>query len=76
VKLVTPRASELSAGIVCFEIDGLTPPQIVERLGAKRIVASVTPAFYEPVYARLAPSLLTLEDDVDRSLAAVAEIAA
>ncbi len=76
VKLVTPRARDLSAGIVCFEIEGLKPAEIVERLAAKRIVASVTPPFYEPEYARLAPSLLTLEDDVDRSLQAVAELAA
>jgi len=76
VKLITPRGRDLSAGIVCFEIDGLKPAQIVERLAAKRIVASVTPPFYEPEYARLAPSLLTLEDDVDRSLQAVAELAA
>lgn len=75
VKLVTPKARELSAGINCFLVDGLTPEQVVERLAAKTIIASVTPMFYEPMYARLAPSLLTLEDDVDRTLAAVAEIA-
>ena len=46
-----------------------------KRLAAKRIVASVTPSFYDPLYARLAPSLLTLEADVDASIAAVAEIA-
>lgn len=76
VKLVTPRKREVSAGINCFLVDGLTPEQVVAKLAAKNIVASVTPTFYPTLYARLAPSLLTNEDDVDRSVAAVAEIAA
>jgi selenocysteine lyase/cysteine desulfurase len=74
VRLKTPMSPELSAGIICFEVDGLTPAQVVEQLAAKQIIASVTPAFYTPAYARLAPSLLTLEADVDRAVAAVAAL--
>jgi isopenicillin-N epimerase len=74
VKVRTPLADELSAGIICFEVDGLTPKQVVERLLANDIVASTTPDFYVPPYARLAPSLLTLETDVDRAVAAVAAL--
>jgi isopenicillin-N epimerase len=74
VRLRTPLAPELSAGIICFEVDGMAPAQVVEQLHAQRIIASVTPPFYEPTYARLAPSLLTLEADVDRAVAAVAAL--
>ena len=70
----TPMAAELSAGIICFEVEGLKPDEVMKRLAAKKVVASVTPPFYDPPYARLAPSLLTLEADVDRAVAAVAEL--
>jgi selenocysteine lyase/cysteine desulfurase len=74
VHVKTPMSPELSAGIICLEVDGLTPQQVVERLAAQNIIASVTPDFYTPPYARLAPSLLTLEADVDRTVAAVAAL--
>jgi selenocysteine lyase/cysteine desulfurase len=74
VRLKTPMSGELSAGIICFEVDGVAPAQIVAKLAGKRIIASVTPPFYTPSYARLAPSLLTLEADVDAAIAAVATI--
>jgi isopenicillin-N epimerase len=64
---------ELSAGIICFSVDGKAPPEVVQALGAKNIVASVTPAYYSPAYTRLAPSLLT-ENDVGRAVAAVAAL--
>jgi selenocysteine lyase/cysteine desulfurase len=67
-------SAELSAGIICFEVAGKTPEQVVAALATRGIVASVTPSFYTPAYARLAPSLLTLEDDVDRAVAAVAAV--
>ncbi|HEY5946149.1 MAG TPA: aminotransferase class V-fold PLP-dependent enzyme, partial [Kofleriaceae bacterium] len=75
VKVVTPRSAQLSAGIICFSVEGKTPEQVVAGLRSHRVVASVTPSFYDPMYARLAPSLLTLEDDVDRAVAAVAAVA-
>ena len=36
-------ANELSAGINCFEIDGIEPDKIVKRLFAKKIIASDSP---------------------------------
>src|SRR5438093_1418607 len=57
IKLHTPPADNLSAGIVCFEVDGTTPEEVVARLQERRIIASVTR--YATRYARLAPSLLT-----------------
>jgi selenocysteine lyase/cysteine desulfurase len=74
VKIATPMAEELSAGIICFDVDGKPPEAVVKALEAKQIVASVTPLFYVPLHARLAPSLLTDEADVDRAVAAVAEV--
>ena len=74
VKLITPMSAELSAGIICFDVDGMSPEQVVGKLAADKIVASVTPDFYSPLHARLAPSLVTLEADVDRAVAAVATL--
>ena len=67
VRLITPRSRDLSAGIVCFEINGWKPDPAVEHLRTRRIMASVTP--YATQYIRLAPSLVTLESDVDQTLA-------
>ncbi len=72
VKLYTPMADELSAGIVCFDVNGLRADQIVDQLRKKKIVASVTP--YKTWYARLAPSLLTSPAEVETTLAAVREL--
>jgi isopenicillin-N epimerase len=56
VKLQTPLPDKLSAGMVCFEVDGLTATRTVERLKSRGIVASVTPP-YKCEYARVTPSL-------------------
>jgi selenocysteine lyase/cysteine desulfurase len=74
VTIATPMSPELSAGIICFGIAGKSPPDVVAALFAKRIVASVTPAYYPAAYTRLAPGLLTDEHDVDLAVAAVAAI--
>jgi selenocysteine lyase/cysteine desulfurase len=73
VRLVTPRSDALSAGIVCFDVAGLTPQQVIEKLGRKKIVASVTP--YAVAYARLAPGLLNMPEEVDRVLAEIRALA-
>ena len=74
VRLHTPLDASLSAGITCFEVDGVTPEAVVEKLLARKIVASTTP--YKTTYARLAPSLVNDEREVDATLRAVREIAA
>jgi isopenicillin-N epimerase len=74
VKLYTPMSDEVSAGIVCFDVNGMCADETVERLRKKNIIASVTP--YKSHYARLAPSLVTSPQEVDTTLAAVREIAA
>jgi selenocysteine lyase/cysteine desulfurase len=73
VRLVTPRSSALSAGIVCFEVEGRDPFDVVDRLYARdRIVASVTP--YSARYVRLGPSILNTPGEVDRVVRAVASV--
>jgi selenocysteine lyase/cysteine desulfurase len=74
VVLHTPRSDEASAGIITFDVAGMTPDQVVRNLGAKRIVASTTP--YAIPSARLAPSLLNTPTDVDAALRAVRELGA
>jgi selenocysteine lyase/cysteine desulfurase len=66
VRLVTPRSSEVSAGIVCFEVDGSDAGAVVSALAAHGIHASVTP--YATQYARLGTSLHVDERDVDAAL--------
>jgi selenocysteine lyase/cysteine desulfurase len=73
VALATPISPDLSAGIVCFDVRGMSAEAVVTALGEKGIIASRTP--YRRQYARLCPSLLTSPDDVDRSLAAVRGLA-
>ena len=72
VTLYTPRSPALSAGLVCFDVRGLSPPEVVDRLAARRIVATVTP--YATSYARLAPGLLNSEAHVDAALRAIREL--
>ena len=74
VKMHTPRAAALSAGLVAFEIEGVSPTDVVKQLLAQRIIASTSP--YAVTYARLAPSLVNTPDEVDAAVRAVRAIAA
>ena len=73
VTLHTPLSDELSAGLVCFTVAGMSPAQVVAHLSKRGIIASVTP--YATSYARLAPSLLTSPEEVDKTLRAIGELA-
>jgi len=37
VQLYTPRDENLSAGMVCFDVKGMKPGEVVERLLAQRV---------------------------------------
>jgi selenocysteine lyase/cysteine desulfurase len=69
VVLRTPRTPDLSAGVVCCEVTGLSPPEAVTRLLAAKVVASATP--YATSYLRFGTSILTDERDVETALRAV-----
>jgi isopenicillin-N epimerase len=73
VKLYTPRGSTLSAGLICFDVNGMQPKVVVKRLLERKIVASTTP--YGIFYARLAPSLVNTPQEVDATLRAIRALA-
>jgi selenocysteine lyase/cysteine desulfurase len=73
VRLVTPRDPELSAGIVCLEVAGRNPGELVADLRRQGILASATP--YAEPYLRLGPSIVTSEEDVDAAVAAIRGLA-
>jgi selenocysteine lyase/cysteine desulfurase len=73
VHVHTPMASDVSAGIVAFEIAGMKPEQVVARLLEKNVVASTSP--YRVTYARLAAGLINDEREVDTALHAVRGLA-
>jgi isopenicillin-N epimerase len=73
VKVHTPMSPALSAGITCFEIEGLAPKVIVTKLLERKIVASDSP--YLTSYARLTPGVLNTPEEVDRAVAEVKAIA-
>jgi selenocysteine lyase/cysteine desulfurase len=73
VRLVTPIADNVSAGLVCFDVADLPAPEVVKRLRDEhRIVASVTP--YAVEHVQLGCGLQVDEADVDAALAAVRAI--
>jgi selenocysteine lyase/cysteine desulfurase len=72
VKLYTPHSTDLSAGIVCFDVDGLQPEEVVKKLLAKKIIASTTP--YGKSYARLAAGIMNSEAEVEAAVHAVQQI--
>jgi selenocysteine lyase/cysteine desulfurase len=73
VRLVTPVSPDLSAGIVCCEIEGLDAYAATAMLRAEhRIAASVTP--YEQQYLRFGPSIVTTPEQIDRTVDAVGRL--
>jgi selenocysteine lyase/cysteine desulfurase len=73
VKLRTPMSEALSSGIVCFDIPGRDPGEIVARLRSDHnIVASVTP--YAVRHVRMGTSIVNSIEDVDAALAAIGSL--
>ena len=72
IKLHTPLSSRLSAGINCFEVDGMTPVEVVSRLHEKHIIGSTSP--YRISYARLTPCIINTEDEVRMCIKALEQI--
>ena len=70
IRVVTPADPEVSAGIVCLDVEGLPPGNGVYELRQQGIVASATP--YQKSYLRLGPSIVTTPEQVDAAVEAVA----
>jgi selenocysteine lyase/cysteine desulfurase len=73
VRLRTPQSPGLSAGLVCLEVAGRDPSEVVAHLASRRIVASVTP--YAQRYVRLGPGIVNTPEHIDAAVAAVASLA-
>jgi isopenicillin-N epimerase len=73
VKLHTPLDSTLSAGIICFEVAGLTTEAVVDKLLERRIIASIAP--YASRYARLSFGIMNTPEEVETTLKAVHDLA-
>jgi selenocysteine lyase/cysteine desulfurase len=72
VRLVTPMAPELSAGIVSFDIAEMSPNAVVRELRERRIVASVAP--YARPHVRLTPAIVNTPAEIDFALEEIARI--
>ena len=72
VRLRTPQSPGLSAGLVCFEVTGRDPAEVVSRLASRGIVASVTP--YATRYVRLGPGIVNTPEHVDAAVRAIAAL--
>ncbi len=73
VKLLTPRDPALSAGLIAFEVEGQSANETVHKLHARKVIASSSP--YKISKARLAPTLVNDEREVEAALQAVRAIA-
>lgn len=72
IKLYTPLEDNLSAGIVCFDVAGMDPFTVIDRLREKRIITSITP--YKTQYPRLTPGLINSPEEVDHALQTLHEL--
>jgi isopenicillin-N epimerase len=73
IQLYTPQDENLSAGMVCFDVKGIKPGEVVKRLLTQRVVASTTP--YHVSYARLACSIINTPQEVETVLGAIRTMA-
>ena len=69
IRLRTPRDPRLSAGIVAFDVDGLSADGVSRRLRQYRIIGSVSP--YAERHVRLTPSFRNTPEDVEFALNAL-----
>ncbi len=69
VALHTPRGDDLSAGIVCFDVEGRSPASVVEHFAEQDIIATTTP--YATVHARLTPCIYNTPQEIDAALGAL-----
>lgn len=72
VTLITPRNEALSAGIVCFDVEGQSPSAVVGHLATRDIVATITP--YAVTHARLTPSICNTPDEIDTVLREIRDL--
>lgn len=69
ITLRTPMSPALSAGIVSFDVSGMTADQAVRRLRQAKVIGSAAP--YARRHVRLTPSFRNTEADVDFAIQAL-----
>jgi isopenicillin-N epimerase len=73
VVVYTPLDRNLNAGMVCFDVKGMKPEDVVSKLYARKIIASTTP--YAKPFARLACAIVNTPAEVEKTIAEVRSIA-
>lgn len=73
VTLATPRSRDMSAGIVSFEVAGMSPAQTVAKLREWKVIGSVAP--YARPLVRLTPSIRNTPDEVEFALKSIRAMA-
>lgn len=68
----TPIDPRLSAGIVSFDVAGLSADGVVRRLRSQRVIGSAAP--YSTRHVRLTPSMRNTPEDIDFALNAVSQV--
>lgn len=66
VHLHTPHSAEFSAGIVCCDVKGWTPKDVVAKLKAQKIIASATP--YRHSTVRFSAGIINTPEDIEKTL--------
>jgi isopenicillin-N epimerase len=72
VTLHTPRDPEVSGGISCFEVKGVAPAHVAERLAAKKIRTNSSP--YKTSYARVAAGVMNTPEEIELVLREIREL--
>ncbi len=73
VSLVTPQDPALSSGLVCCEVEGQDPFELVQTLRADHAIAASTTPYAVP-YLRFGTSVVTSPDQVDAAVDALAAL--
>lgn len=66
VRLHTPRSAQFSAGIVCCDVEGRAPKDVVAGLKAQKIIASATP--YRHSTVRFSAGIINTPEDIEKTL--------
>lgn len=72
VILHTPKDPALSAGIVAFDVEGLRPADVVQRLFGQGIIATESP--YARSHVRLAAGIMHMPWEIDQAVKTVAAL--
>lgn len=71
VTMITPR--DQMAGLVCFNLEGITPPDLTEQLFERGVIIRY---IGYPLCARVSTGFYNTEEDIDRLVAGIEEIKA